>query len=213
MMSHHQFNNADLFGMEKRFRTNLINSIGGFNSANLVGTISPEKVPNLAIFSSVVHIGANPPLVGMISRPDTVPRHTLQNIRYLKYYTINAITEGVFPQAHQTAARYDDATSEFDAVGLKKEFLSDFPAPFVSESPIQIGLELRDIIEIPINGTYVVIGEIQKLQIPQAAVLEDGKVDLEFLKIACISGLDTYHSTACLARLDYAKPGKTLKLL
>ncbi|MEM6725413.1 MAG: flavin reductase [Bacteroidota bacterium] len=212
-MSNYQFNHSDLLAMDRLYRTNLINSISGFKSANLIGTISQEKVSNLAIFSSVIHIGANPPLIGMISRPDSVPRHTLENIQYLKHYTINAVTENMFPQAHQTAARYDADISEFEAVGLKKEFLPDFPAPFVRESPIKIGVQLREILEIKSNGTYLVIGEVQKIELPQEAIFEDGKVDLEFLKVACISGLDTYHGTHCLARLAYAKPGKTLKIL
>jgi len=66
--------------MEKGYRTNFINSLSGFKSLNMVGTINPEGKTNLAVFSQVFHLGANPALMGMIVRPDSVPRHTLTNM-------------------------------------------------------------------------------------------------------------------------------------
>ena len=47
--------------MEDRKRIALINSLSGFKSLNLIGTINNQGQTNLAIFNSVVHIGANPP--------------------------------------------------------------------------------------------------------------------------------------------------------
>ena len=51
----------NILQFEKLYRTNLFNSLSGFKSANLIGTISKEGKTNLAIFSSVIHVGANPP--------------------------------------------------------------------------------------------------------------------------------------------------------
>ena len=81
----------DLMNMEQRKRANLINSIGGFKSVCLIGTTNNENQNNLAIFNSIVHIGANPPLIGFFVRPDSVERHTLANILNTEYYTINHI--------------------------------------------------------------------------------------------------------------------------
>ena len=75
------FNASDIANMEQRYRANFINALSGFKSANLIGTISKSGQHNLAIVSSVFHIGAHPPLMGMIMRPHTVPRDTLQNIK------------------------------------------------------------------------------------------------------------------------------------
>ncbi len=73
----------DIAAMDDRYRVFFVNALSGFKAAHLVGTTSAteEGQDNLALFSSVVHIGANPPLLGMISRPHTVPRHTLENIQ------------------------------------------------------------------------------------------------------------------------------------
>ena len=55
--------------MDKISRLNLINSITGVKPSNLIGTKSKDGFSNLAIFSSVVHLGSKPPLIGFITRP------------------------------------------------------------------------------------------------------------------------------------------------
>ncbi len=40
----------------------------GIKPANLIGTISKNQVSSLAIFSSVVHLGSNPALLGFVLR-------------------------------------------------------------------------------------------------------------------------------------------------
>ena len=70
------------------FKINLINSCSGFKSANLLGSISNEGVSNVAVFSSVIHLGSNPPTLGFILRPTTVPRDTYKNIKESGVFTI-----------------------------------------------------------------------------------------------------------------------------
>ena len=101
-----QYDHEQILKLEKRFRTNLINSLSGFKAANLVATINTAGLTNMAIFSSAVHIGANPPLLGLVSRPHSVPRHTLENIMATEQFTINHVNSMIYKQAHQTSARY-----------------------------------------------------------------------------------------------------------
>ena len=58
------FSSTDISQMEQRFRASFINSLGGFKSVVLVGTANESGETNLAIFNSLFHIGANPPLCG-----------------------------------------------------------------------------------------------------------------------------------------------------
>jgi hypothetical protein len=60
------FTAADLAGLEKVYRLNLINAVTGYKPANLVGTAAPDGATNLAVISSVVHLGSNPALIGFI---------------------------------------------------------------------------------------------------------------------------------------------------
>ncbi|EGU57164.1 flavin reductase domain protein FMN-binding protein, partial [Vibrio nigripulchritudo ATCC 27043] len=100
------YSKSDIGEMEDRFRARFINSLSGYKSANLIGTIDNNGQHNLSIVSSVFHLGANPPLLGMIVRPHSVSRHTLENIVETGHYTINSVCREVYQQAHQTSARY-----------------------------------------------------------------------------------------------------------
>lgn len=201
------FTKQNILEFEKLYRTNLFNSLSGFKSANLIGTISKEGKTNLAIFSSVIHVGANPPLMGLLMRPVSVERHTYHNIKETGYFTVNHINKEIYKQAHQTSARYDKDVSEFDECGLNPEYSGTNKAPYVKESTIKIGLRLVEEQEIKANGTIFIVGEIDELILPRDVIAKDGHVDIEKAEIVVISGLDSYHATKRIARLSYAKPG------
>lgn len=195
-----------ILALPKRKRSNLMNYVSGFKSANLIGTISSMKVTNLAIFNSVVHIGANPPYLGFILRPLTVARHTFQNIEETGFYTINHINVNIYQKAHQTSAKYEEDISEFDAVGLTPEFKADFLAPYVEESHLKMGLSLQEVKHIDCNDTLLVIGKVEALWLPNDCYDENGHLDLSALETIAIGGLDTYYTTQKLERLAYARP-------
>lgn len=192
--------------MEQRKRAQFINSISGFRSVALIGTRDTKGQTNLAIFSSIVHIGSNPPLLSFIMRPDSVERHTLTNIMETGFYTINHINADMYEKAHQTSARYPKNVSEFDAAQLTPAFKNDFVAPFVAESNIQIGVEFKERINININQTSMIIGEIKFVHYPTNCLLDDGFIDIEKAGTITSSGVDSYHTTQLLQKLEYAKP-------
>lgn len=196
---------AAIQALPRRYRATLLNYLAGFKTANLIGTKSEHGVSNLAIFNSVVHIGANPPYLGFILRPTTVERHTFSNIEATSFYTINAITKDTYEAAHQTSAKYDADQSEFDSVDLTAIYKNDFFAPYVAESPIQWGMQLEEIQPIKCNGTSLVIGKALQLYLPKNSVSEDGHFDLSKHDVVSIGGLDTYYKSEKLGRLPYAK--------
>ncbi len=198
---------------EKRKRTRFINSLSGFKSVNLVGTQNETGQTNLSIISSVIHIGANPALMGFIMRPVPVTRHTYHNILATGFYTFNHITAEFFQQAHQTSARYPEGESEFEATGLNPIYSKQIAAPYVAESPVRIGLAFREKIEIPLNGTFLIIGEVKEVFYPEGCLLEDGYLDIEQAGSITCSALDSYHRTKRLGRLSYAKPGKEVEYI
>lgn len=207
--SEHHFSTADIDAMAQRYRANFINSLSGFKSANVVGTRS-DKAENLAIISSVFHVGANPPLLGMLIRPHTVVRDTLENILSAKHYTINHVGTDWIDKAHQTSARFEPDVSEFTECGLTPWYSPECVAPYVLESRLQIGLTYSEHFTLE-NDTVLVIGNIQEVIVKGDAMHNDGYVDIEALGSACISGLDSYHQTQRLAQFEYAKPDQPVK--
>ena len=199
-------NEDQLNAMEPRYRAQLINSLSGFKSANLIGTSNQSNTYNLAIFSSVFHLGASPALVGFISRPDSADRHTLKNIELTQQYTINQVNESFWQAAHQTSARYNEDQCEFKQTGLTAQLITGIAAPFVQESQLKYALTLISITPIPLNNTVLVIGEITHILCEEAAIKNDGYIDIESLNTVMVSGLDSYHTSQRLSRLSYAKP-------
>lgn len=197
---------ADFAAMDQRYRATLVNSISGFKPANLLGTVDAEGNSNLAIMSSVVHLGSHPPLMALVIRPNSVDRHTLDNIFNSGCYTINHVTDAIIPEAHQTAARYTKEQSEFAATGLKELWLDDFAAPFVAQARIRLGLELREHQELAVNGTNLVIGEVTLASFPDECLRSDGSLDLAEAGSVALSGLDSYHRAEPPMRMAYAKP-------
>lgn len=200
------FTGEELIKLDSRKRANLINSVSGYKSANLIGTVSNSGITNLAIFSSVVHIGSNPPLLGFVLRPvGDVPRHTYENIRQNGLYTINHVHESFVEEAHFTSAKFDRDVSEFNKCGLNEEFIEDFAAPFVKESRIKIGLQFADEILIELNNTTLMIGEIRHLILPENTIHDDGNVELNAVADVCISGLNTYHKVQRIKTFPFAE--------
>ncbi|HCM77678.1 MAG TPA: flavin oxidoreductase [Cytophagales bacterium] len=187
-------------------RLNIINSISGIKPGNLVGTVSRAGIPNLAIVSSVVHLGSHPPLLGYLLRPrDEVRRDSYENILENGYFTINHISTEFIEKAHYTSAKFDQHTSEFDACGLTPSYDFGFSAPFVKESKLKVGLRHVESISIPSSNTTLIVGEIQHLDIPDDALNEHGYINLESINSAGISGLNSYYSLNKLADFPYAR--------
>jgi len=194
--------------MPDSYRARLINSLSGFKSANLIGTSNQQGQTNLAMFSSVVHLGASPALIGFITRPHTVPRDTLENIIQTKQFTINQVNTHIWRSAHQTSARYPADQCEFNRTGLTPMFINNVNAPFVKESQLKYALTLEEIVPIAANNTQLVIGKVTDIICEPHAIRKDGYIDIESLETVGISGLDSYHATERLSRLSYAKTDK-----
>ncbi len=200
------FNQKDIQELEQRYKTAFINSLAGFRQAVLVGTKSASGHNNLAIFNSLIHLGANPALFGLISRPAIVQRDTLQNITDTKEYTLNFIQASHYKKAHQTSARYEEDVSEFEKTGLDAIFYEESNAPFVANAVVKIAMKYEECIEIPLNGTVLIIGSIAHIRIDDDMVGPDGFVNLTTKEVLISQGLDAYFTTKELGRLPYAKP-------
>ncbi len=187
-------------------RLNLINSITGVKTINLIGTIDKDSVTNLAIFSSIVHISSNPALLGFFVRTNKqVKRDTLDNIIQNKVYTINLVNSKIIKQAHYTSVKFDKSVSEFDKCSLTEKYINGFLAPYVAECKVKIGLRMKEIISIKSNDSNLVVGEIEQLNFDNDIFCEDKTLDLEKSDAIGISGLNKYYKFNYICDLPYAR--------
>ena len=204
------YSRTDIDQMDKIFRLNLINSCTGFKSANLLGTKSLNGVSNLAVFSSITHLGSNPPLIGFVLRPTTVPRDTYRNIKDSGVFTVNHIYSDIIEDAHHTSAKYPEEVSEFTKTDLEEEFLGNFPAPFVKGAKIRLGCKFLNEYEIKENDTLLLVSAIEHVFIADQEIQqEDGWLKLENANTVTINGLDGYATTSLIERYAYARPKKS----
>jgi flavin reductase (DIM6/NTAB) family NADH-FMN oxidoreductase RutF len=194
--------------LEKRRRAALINSLPGFKPVVLVGTVSPQGDTNLCVVNSCFHVGASPALLGMIIRPapEGTDRHTLHNILSTRHYSLNAVSTTMAQRAHHTSARFRRDQSEFDECGFESATIGGTPAPFVSESPLKIGLCLQEHQPLAVNGTHLVIGSIEQLSFADDVWRDDGTLNLAGMDLVVGAGLDGYHDVGSGRRFAYAKP-------
>ena len=205
------FNQEDIYNLNKIYRINLINSCSGFKSANLLGTISEEGITNVAVFSSVTHLGSSPPTLGFILRPTTVPRNTHKNLKDLGHFTINHIWEAIIEDAHHTSAKYADEISEFDMTNLEPEFKGAHKAPFVKDAPVQMSMKFIEEIYVPSNDVMLIVAQIEELYVKDELLENDGLINLSKGNVATINGLDTYAIPKFKKQLSYQKPKEIKK--
>jgi flavin reductase (DIM6/NTAB) family NADH-FMN oxidoreductase RutF len=204
---------TDFQALSKVPRLNLINSCMGFKSANLIGTVSNEGIYNLAVFSSITHLGSDPALLGFILRPTTVPRHTYSNIKETNYFSINAISEPLIEKAHQTSANYASQINEFEITGIDMELKKDYLVPFVKESPVQLLCKYKNEYLIQENNTIHIIASIEKIFVNDELLGADYWIQLDRGNVVAINGIDGYVKTELVKRFSYAKVGKAPEIL
>jgi len=200
------FSEADIQNLEHIYKINLMNSCSGYKSANLIGTRSKNGIENVAVFSSVTHIGSSPAMLGFFMRPTTVIRNTYENLKTTGFFTINHIHESIIKDAHHTSAKYDKSISEFDVTSLNSEYKNNFLAPFVKNSPVQLAMQFVEEYDIKANNTILVVGKVVGLYINNNLIGNDGFVDLTKARVAAINGLDGYAIASTNSRYGYQKP-------
>ena len=200
------FSRKDVDEMDKIYRLNLINSCTGYKSANLIGTKSTQGNLNVAVFSSITHMGSNPPLIGFVIRPITVTRDTYLNIKETGKFTVNHIHQSIIVDAHHTSANYDSSISEFDQTDLEPEFLNGFEAPYVKHAPVRLGCTFLNEYPILENDTRLIVAEISEIHFKEGIQELDGSLRLDKAETVAINGIDGYALPKLLERFEYARP-------
>lgn len=200
------FDQSALSDFSSETRRNFLNKISGIRTAHLIGSANSRGDLNLALFNSIIHIGAKPPLLGFILRPTTVRRDTYENILETGYYSINALSTSMLKQAHQTSAKYEESVSEFETTALEPEFSDTCEAPMVKGSPIQLLLKFEEEHFVKANETRLMVGRIIEARIKENSLTEDDHLKVEDLDLLTVSGLDTYFKVSALGRESYARP-------
>ena len=201
----------DIIKMDRFDRVNLISSVSGIKAAMLIGTISKHNISNVAIFSSIIHLGSNPALIGLLIRPQTKRvSDTYQNIKSNKSFTINHVNKNIISKAHYTSAKTSSNTSEFDDVGLTEEYIGNLQSPFVKEADVGLGLIYCDEISLS-NKCILVIGEIDNIKLRNDLADVNGLINLSNYNSIGVDGIGHYYKLNLTKNYEYVGTRKVPK--
>ncbi len=160
-----------------------------------VSTVDGLGVNNLAPFSAYGMISSKPALVGIgvSSYRDGKEKDTARNIKAMKEFVINFVTESLAEKMNQTAAPYPPEVSEFKEAKLTPVKSDLVKPPRVGESPISMECRLIQSLQFgaapTINNFF--IGEVLRVHIKDEFWV-NGTVDIAKLKAIGRLGGDMY---------------------
>lgn len=145
-----------------------------------VSSIGADGGVNLAPFSYFNAIASEPPLI-TISIDDRVgdAKDTLRNIREVKEFVVNIVSEPLLDAMIQTSGEWPRGTGEFALAGVTPAASERVKPPYVAESPLQLECVLHR--EIHLGNGFLVVGEVVFAR-ARDEVLTEGRVDPEKLK-------------------------------
>lgn len=196
---------SEIQDLDREYRRTFINCLWGLKSVHLVGTVNKNLIPNLSIVSSVFHVGANPPMVGICFRPPVANTQTFDNILATKQFSLNLVNETFYKQAHRCSANFRDGVSEFDETGLTPVYEPNVQVPFVSTSPLRMLVDYHEHFQVSNNNSRIVIGRVQSIQIESSVIDKKGYISHEKLQTMVVNGLEGYYTTKEIDRLGYEK--------
>ena len=160
-----------------------------------VSTVDGEGRTNLAPFSFFTAVCSHPPTVLFcpVTPADQKTKDTLHNIRTMKEFVVNIVTDDNVHAMNQTSANYAPDVSEFDAVGLTPLPSIKVRPPRVAQSPIHLECVLNQIVNIggdAVGSGHVVIGQIVQAHVDENAYdAADGSIDTAKIKpVSRLSG-------------------------
>ena len=185
------FTASEIEAMDRRQRANFINSISGFRTPYLI--ISGEKGNwNAGTFSNITHVGANPPQISVLFRPDNGKRHTLTNYREQGSITLCMMPFSAHETVHQSSVSAPSGTFEWEALGGQTKHLDNWPHPIPSQALWAVEVHFIESFTLSNNCIYTV-GEIARVALLNQTTLDaHGFVDLKESVIAA-HGLQSYH--------------------
>ena len=136
---------------------------------------------------------------------DSYKEIILSLILSTNFFTINQIQKSFVKNAHYTSAKFNESISEFEMCKLDEEYINNFHAPFVKQSNLKIGLELKEIIKITSNDSTLVVGEIKQITTKKEYLKDDFMFDLEKSGALAIGGLNEYFTIENIANFPYVR--------
>ena len=168
--------------MKEAFKVNFINSLSGFESSNLIGTINSESQPNLGLTSACFHLGADPAVIGLAVSPLHVEPQTIKNLIEQESFTINHVDKSQYKKRENPHLYFTHDFSDVNPNAFTEFYTGSIEAPYAAEALIKIGLLKKECIAIKETNSYVLVGSIQEVLLDETLIGDDGRINPELVE-------------------------------
>jgi len=173
-----------------------------------VSTVSKEGVRNLAPFSFLTAVSANPPVIcfsPMIRGTDGAKKDTLRNIEATGEFVINVVSEDFAQAMNLCSGEYPPEVDEFALSKLTPVASEAVKPARVAEARVQMECTLLEVVHIsakPLGGSLV-LGKIVRIHVDDA-IVQNFQIDPDRLNAIGRMGGAAYTRTR--DRFDMQRP-------
>jgi flavin reductase (DIM6/NTAB) family NADH-FMN oxidoreductase RutF len=183
-----------------------------------ITTINADGLVNLAPFSFFNVLSYDPPFVlfsAGVHEADGGKKDTVVNAEATGEFVYNMATWAQRDQMNETARIVERGVDEMAAVGLDPLPSRLVRPPRVKGSPVHFECVLHQVVvlpgRLPSSVHHVVIGRVVAVHIDDAALTEDGRVDVVKLRPIARLGYKDYLSVETLFEMEKRTPEDLLK--
>jgi flavin reductase (DIM6/NTAB) family NADH-FMN oxidoreductase RutF len=176
-----------------------------------ISTRSKDGVDNLAPYSQFTNLSFDPPMVMFSANQTSTGRRkdSVVNAEETGVFGWNMATHALREAVNASAEEVPPGIDEFARAGLEKLEATRIPVPLVAASPVRFECRLLQTTRLPGNGVMgsvdVVMAEVVGVHIDEAALTEDGKVDV--LKLRPIARMGYFDYTSVTEVFQMIIPG------
>lgn len=202
MSERHSWNASLWSNWDQMYRGQFFNSLYGARSVALL--CSQGEVWNAAPVSQIIHVGANPPRVGVLMRPNSAKHQSQSNLFREPWASLHFMPEDHAHRVHQASAAYTDHDSELAILGWDFHPWEDYPAILLKDACLSLCLEVNEVLALQ-NGTALYVFDIHAIE-SQGTPDSLGHWPITE-NILHSQGLDYYgHAVMTHGPLPYARP-------
>lgn len=165
-----------------------------------LSTISRAGVANLAPYSQWQNLTFDPPMVMFAANqyPDGRRKDTVLNAEETGWFVWNMATYALREAVNISAMALPADVDEFDKAGVTKAGCIDAPGPRVAESPCHFECRYLATHRLrgrsPVGTVDVVFGEVARIHVSDAVIMENGKLDIQAIRPIARMGYYEYTS-------------------
>ena len=155
-------NHEQILGLERRFQTALINSLSGIRTS-FIGITGEHGQWNASTLSNITHVGANPPQISVLFRPQSAKKHTLKNYREFGTITLVCMPFHKFETVHRVSVNAPKDVFELALLGEQVQKLEGWQHPIPNDFLYAIEVNLVEEFTLG-NQCIYTVGSIHQLR-------------------------------------------------